>query len=726
MINFERLCEELRRLDSTKIVTEEIHEYGGSHYDEIIRTRIVSKTTRPRIEYLKESFQINFSEIDLDQFKMLLELFDDRDKHDVCDICSESIKQWIDNPENRIDLYQVREVLKLINDSGKAKEILSIWLKGDNADEIGSKSFEEFFGDLIKYSDLTPESRLVLYVRDHAELNQKYVARARGKINELYEIISVSLGEDEIADFSKIIHPQDDEKRKTLFLRMFEKKITRGETENIPKDQILKLLSFTDDYAKLEVLLKSFELNEEELLRVQDRITHTRYFPLKDMLKQAKLCDVLQENVSDPLLANLSPEMRQELSALCIFNRSFSRGFPDFYKMSRLFKPEFFQQVRSVYVENSVNYGKSEEGNLQHLATLYQVRQITDCLKKAVQKIGSPPKHYRFGNSLLLQNFYGSEEEISSISNDFIRLTKSLASANQVVDIFSRILCLDEEGKRLLGKESSKLQDFFEGNTREIVYFFAQDQAIDNFSKAILGIGDGCVSNIATQFRMCLYEKLIENPVDRALYVFFREKIVPNAVNDPKRGNDNLNGDPRGIDAFESSVINRKLFAAKALFHGLRNQMDGENKVSDPWRIIQSELGEEVFEELMEVVQKNPNLANAKAINSASATIGAYVVILNRFPEIAQDKDLDQVRDEVLDIIGAEAESLLEAPRKIMPTPSRVEKVVAENITSQDALNLENSPESNIVIRESRSLISRIYNSVTATLRSSSNPNNRR
>ncbi len=726
MINFERLCEELISLDSEKIVMEEIHEYGGYHYDEIISTIRVSKTTRPRIEYLQQSFQINFSEVDLDQFRRLLELFEERDKYYVCEICFESIKQWLDNSENRIDRYQVREALKLMNDSGKAKEILSIWLKGDNADEMGSKSFEEFFGDLIKYSDLTPESRLVLYVRDHAELNQKYVTSARGKINKLYEIISAVIREDEIADFSKIIHPQDDEKRKMLFLRMFEKKITRGETENIPKDQILKLLSFTDDYAKLERLLKSFELNDEELLRVQDRITHTRYFALKDILEQAKLCDVLQENVSDPSLANLSPEMRQELSALCIFNRSFSSGFPDFYKMERLFKPEFFQQVRSGYVENSINYGKSEEQNLQYLATLYQVRQITDCLKRAVQKIGSPPKDYQFGNSLLLENFYGSEDEIKSIANDFISLTQSGASANQVVDIFSRILCLDEEGKKLLGKESSKLQAFFEGNTSEIVYFFAQDQAIDNFSKAILGIGDGCVSNIATQFRMCLYEKLIENPIDRALYVFFREKIVPNAVNDPKRGNDNLNGDPRGIDAFESSVINRKLFAARALFHGLRNQMDGKNKVSDPWRIIQSELGEEVFEELLEVVQKNPKLANAKAINSASATIGAYVVIFNRFPEIAQDQDLDQVRDEVSDIIGAEAESLLEAPRKIMPTPSQVENLVAENLTSQDTANLEHSPESNIVIRESRSLISRIYNSVTATLRIASNTNNRR
>ena len=135
-------------------------------------------------------------------------------------------------------------------------------------------------------------------------------------------------------------------------------------------------------------------------------------------------------------------------------------------------------------------------------------------------------------------------------------------------------------------KDRIILKDFFVENKDLVAHFLQTPDGVQKMNDLLMGVGDGCVANFATNFKIASHKSLITDPCDLNLYLFFLEKIVAKILGE--KGKDHLGGDAQGTDIFTNKEITATFLSPNSLVVETLKMVTSDNKIAQ--EIIQKEF----------------------------------------------------------------------------------------------------------------------------------------
>ena len=309
-----------------------------------------------------------------------------------------------------------------------------------------------------------------------------------------------------------------------------------------------------------------------------------------------------------------------------------------------------------------MEYGKIRDlfrGYPNSIDELHNVSLISNYLNTKVEfKPLENIADFQFGESEVLRIFlqkasqpaYSETNETrTTILQDLNVKFKELLASPSISSEESEIAAFFE---KLLGLESEisldnqpKLRDFFCANKGLLATLFMQKDGLDKFAAVIESLGDGCVANLATQFKIALYQNLITDDCDQVLMSVFQEKIATPILNS---GTDLLTGSSSGIEIFLVSQINNSKISPNGLVEALAGEFfkDGK-KLRDVWEFFEKKLGSDAREILLEKAIE----LNSGNLENDAAKIATYLILQSTIPNILESKSLEGFRNLYGDII---------------------------------------------------------------------------
>ena len=280
---------------------------------------------------------------------------------------------------------------------------------------------------------------------------------------------------------------------------------------------------------------------------------------------------------------------------------------------------------------------------------------------------------FRFGKSVLLEANYFEEEESKfdsygeEESKDNFSKTEALAdhfksllndqdpSVENVINFFTKALGNEEE---ILQGQSQKLTTFFAANKNLLAILFAKDGGLDQFARIAAELTQGCVANIATQFRNALYASLLEDShANQALFGLFQEKIANPILNS---GGDHLTGSPTGINIFTDHFIAQNYISPNGLAKALAKEFYDSDQRKPQIRstsLVLCELleedGEEKAVKLFEEENSIKNALKRTNIDEIAADLAAYLILqkVDRNKNILESKCLADFKSEMESVL---------------------------------------------------------------------------
>jgi hypothetical protein len=565
---------------------------------------------------------------------------------------------WLGKPDNNLDLNSLKEVLGLFDDGSQKRFPIEIWLKKEQNPKLKFENFcklvkEDFFGSMYDC----------------------------GAITEAYGEVTLPISS--LPDLCQQLYPNNEFCRQELFKEF----INSGKLQDEEGKSLLKafVISLQENDHALEIITISstknaLRLSELEILELTSNRLSKKYESVKEVLGAKELMSSLTEE-GKKTVKNLF-----ENAELSTKNLADLFSYYDIKNQIIEFKsvvtPEILQEIVQAYVPSTKSpYLAREE--YQKLQTLFNnedrpnpnlnlplVSVLTTYLKSKIVIPQVNPDQFQFAKSELLENVIlkesvpkeAKEEELRDLTNKTrLKITENFKKllttesedlqSEDVVTFFEEALALES---KINAENSKKLLDFFKDNRSQLAVLFQQENGLDKFAAAIGSLGDGCVANIATQAKIALYQSLITDPCDHALFSVFQEKISTAILNS---GGDNLGGSANGADIFDDNTINDSLISPNGLIEALKEEFfkDGK-KVRDSWDLIGSKVTEEKKQTLSEMLlEKDPNNFEKNA-----AQIAAYIILQNTVPEFLEERYVQKFKDdcrEIIDEVNQEVEN---------------------------------------------------------------------
>ena len=496
------------------------------------------------------------------------------------------------------------------------------------------------------------------------------------KITEAYMRLSLPI--DKLPSLGADLYPNN-ESMQVLLLKESMGKIY---DDNDLVDLKPQLKSFIQNLHEDEFSLKAItavrdriELPPAEILEITKNRLSNKYESVSDLLNGKSLEESLNKEGLQSvrkLFSNDTSPIDIKLADLLSYY-DVQNGLADF---KSLLVPEVLQEVvekfspssKTTYVSggdfeklSQLNNEATPESNI----TLPSVKIIADYLSSKVgdiNKVLTPEEitTYQFGSSTTLQNeaipnrreyltekfrnLLESENPAYEEVSEFFERALNPEVANPETEITARNGIINEENK-------GKLTLFFNGNKHMLASLFQQEDGLDNFAGTITSLGHGCVANISTQARTALFQSLITDPNDQALFGVFREKISGEILN--SGGDLLMSGDQPGVNIFNNPYINDNFISPNGLLTAISEEFYSNGKIKkDAVEFVKQEAGEDVRGELANSVLEN-NDYDVGAFNQEMAKIAAYMIIQKTLPDLCENKYLDQPRAEYLAIIQA-------------------------------------------------------------------------
>lgn len=217
---------------------------------------------------------------------------------------------------------------------------------------------------------------------------------------------------------------------------------------------------------------------------------------------------------------------------------------------------------------------KNKENLRDHLQPFFEGDYDTKELDNIVQKIKKgeidlwdilqkkDPQHQ------LLRQFISSE----LVNNIILKSVKS-ATREEVAKTISLLLNSEVENE-------GTMFNFVMANKNELLVLLLKPDGLEKFTGMIPTAGDGCATNIATQFRMVLYSGIIEDPKLSVLYQVYTQEIYYKIVSQfgklIHQGHE-IGGMWAGNDIFQNNVVNSHYLCPYPLLLGIVNTIGKKN-----------------------------------------------------------------------------------------------------------------------------------------------------
>jgi hypothetical protein len=193
-------------------------------------------------------------------------------------------------------------------------------------------------------------------------------------------------------------------------------------------------------------------------------------------------------------------------------------------------------------------------------------------------------------------------------------------------------------------QKQAKLTDFFKGNKILIAHLLKSNGGLDQIKDAIRDIGDGCVANIATQFKSAVYRVALGEDFNlAALYGVFRDKISVPILNS---GGDHLGGSSEGTDIFTYRLIANSRISPNGLVKALAEEFLG-NGTRNSSEIISKKFPDHNYDILENISLKFPE----KDFKQKYAEIATYCVLDETIPNLLEDRHFSKLK-EIVDKCG--------------------------------------------------------------------------
>jgi hypothetical protein len=456
---------------------------------------------------------------------------------------------------------------------------------------------------------------------------------------------------------------------------------------------------------------REFKLSDLEILEITSQRLRQKYESLREELS-VNLLSSLTEEGKKAVIALFGNEEKflQEKTLADLFSyydiKNNCAGFVS------VVMPKILQKIAQSYNPSSqfsylsgVEYGKIRDlfsGYPSSIDELQNVSLISNYLRT---KVGFEPLEniadFQFGESEVLRIFLHKMNQSASsektetnaiilqdLNTEFKGLFESPSISleeSKIAEFFEKLLGLESE---ISLNNRPKLRDFFLANKDLLATLFMQKDGLDKFAAVIESLGDGCVANLATQFKISLYQNLITDDCDQVLMSVFQEKIATPILNSET---DLLTGSSSGIEIFSVIQINNSKISPNGLVGALTEEFfKDDKKLRDVWEFFGKKLGGDAREILLEKAIEL-NLGN---LENEAAKIAAYLILQSTIPQILDSKSLEDFRktygDIVTEINPVKAENNDMAPGLSIITS----KEDCENLSSKSRSNSLDHPNS--------------------------------
>ncbi len=390
------------------------------------------------------------------------------------------------------------------------------------------------------------------------------------------------------------IYPRDENKQISLFKSFVEKNAITINDIALIKDFAISLKeegkcqSFIQNVGNPDIRLTKLDKAE---------IYGSRLYKKYPNLSQ--LLDIrISESFSPESISNLREELESDVSNLKVRDifAYLVNGQRDLELVTTRITSSLTESCRQtlsnslVPVKNSPYITLDEVGLLQYFTgnllekNFQKVGLITTYLRSRIPTIApltdDQISSYNFGRS----NLFSSEQQQQNITTIFKSLLRdNQPQAQQISSFFEQTF----NSPPIHSNHSNKITSFFKNNKWAIAHLFSRDEGIDNFIGIISALGDGCVANISTHFRIAFYQALITQPSDQILYSVLYEKISQKILNS---GGDRLGSSATSDNIMNHSAINDSIISPQGLTTALQEEFYKKDSIiRDPRNFIVEE-----------------------------------------------------------------------------------------------------------------------------------------
>jgi len=591
-------------------------------------------------------------------------------------------------------LEELRAALDLIDVQSNSyikSYIAQSWLArfegGSDLHTRSERTLEDINGGLAFIRDKYNKSRIVTsYITEEYKINHdkafadfKYIVESGSLFPSRYdtqEIANLFIGcafpASQIVEIGKNLYPNNERLRTELFCDF----ISKNPRDTISTKSSLRefIISLEDGNLALKITnvacnTRGFELSDLEILEITSQRLRQKYESLRTELSGDLLSSLTEEGKKAVIaLFGNDEKLLQDKTLADLFSyydiKNNCAGF------ASVVMPEILQKIAQSYNPSSqfsylseVEYGKIRDlfrGYPSSIDEMHNVSLISNYLHTKVEfKPLENIADFQFGESEVLRIFLHKMNQPASsettetraiILQDLNAKFKELLASPSISSEESEIAAFFE---KLLGLESEisldnrpKLRDFFCANKGLLATLFMQKDGLDKFAAVIESLGDGCVANLATQFKISLYQNLITDDCDQVLMSVFQEKIATPILNSGTE--DLLTGSSSGIEIFSVSQINNSKISPNGLVEALAGEFfkDGK-KLRDLWEFFEKKLGSDAREILFEKAIE----LNSGNLENDAAKIATYLILQSTIPNILESKSLEGFRNIYGDIV---------------------------------------------------------------------------
>ncbi len=547
--------------------------------------------------------------------------------------------EWVENQNNHLTLEDIREVLALLDSWEKRSLALTFTKKGylEEVLELMSNHQDDYEAlELAKkiIEESTEESKLDIFIKvakkdyfgslySHEEVQKEY-SRLKLPISKL-------------PDLCHQLHPNNERLQAELFSefirsgRLQDKSILKDFVNSLQEnEQALTIISLVEDYP-------SIMLTESEILDLSSQRLSRKYQSISQSLSQKLLLDSLTEGGRKTVLdlfgnsADLGSKTLADLFSYYDIKDDLV-GFKSVTETKIL--PElasaYSPNVNSPYIaekeyeklQQLFNSAEHKESNLE----LPKVEVLANYLKSKVEIPTVDPEQFQFGRSEYFANDSASLAEITETFKNLLRAEVASLRKQDVAEFFKKALNLTDA---ISSDNQDKLLLLFQNRRNDLAFLLQKDEGRDQLYSIIHALGDGCVANIANHVNNALYQSLINDSCDQALYGVFHEKISTPILNS---GKDYLGGYWERTNIFNNPSILPSLISPNGLIKALEERFFKDGKIiTSSWDFIEEKLGKDLRDKLCEE-------CNYDDVHSAK--IAAYIILKETVPEILESKYL--------------------------------------------------------------------------------------
>jgi len=559
---------------------------------------------------------------------------------------------WLQKTEATIE--DLVAVLPLFSDESYKSTLAKTWIKGQQDPDTVYSAFIELVKEDLICTRYNTEDISSIY------LNLSLPPKNTAPINK-------------IANLCKDLYPTNEIYQAMLFKNFVKKLHEDILTENKPV-----LISFIRGLNEDEFALESFRaldlritIPPLEVLEISKNRFNRKYESIQEMLSNASREEAFNEIAArQSLVTQFGEDPPKEVSqaSLCeIFSYYDFKGLIEEFRL--ILSPEFQEKITEEFSpsDKSPYISKEEFAKLKILfpeINLPEMSILGSFLKKEIddripsgslteEKIAA----FKFGESNVLKEpfleFEQEPKENSSVTNSILEdLTakfRELLSATEpevkdVANFFAEVLDIKEEfgytdrDAKKKREKQDKLTHFFKGNKILVAHLLERDGGLDQIKDAIRDIGDGCVANIATQFKSAVYRVALGEDFNlAALYGVFRDKISVPILNS---GGDRLGGSSEGTDIFTYHLIANSRISPNGLVKALAEEFLG-NGTENSSETISKKFPDQSHDILENILSEFPE---EKDFNQKYAEIATYCVLDEIIPNLLEDRNFSKLK----------------------------------------------------------------------------------